>query len=513
MHGSTRVLVLLVGVLVVLVFCAGSIGRGATHAGISIRMFRAGTNAGPVAITSGPDGAVWFTNERARSVGRITSSGSISARAASGVSASPGAITAGRDGALWFVDGGNKIARLSPRGALTEFPVPSAFDIAAGPDGALWFTSGGEWVGRMTTSGKTSLFVDHSRFRGTYGIARGRDGAMWFTNYLGSSIARVDETGSVTTFSAPCVRYPTGITAGPDGALWFADDSGRIGRITTAGRVTCFGDSAHVGHPDAIVAADGALWAADRGGSIVRVTTNGGTARDAAKGMCLPDAIAAGPNGTVWFADYGANAVGRIARTASPTKPVRLPSRPRVTFVSDSIGAAIAFDTGAKSILASGVDLFLDPAAARTLGPWPLDGEGPQSVLELVAQLGRNLGRTVVVEIGNNDFASTYAANMEAALTELRSAGVKRVLWLTLHVTPNHTSLATMNDAIAIAAVRHPELTVLDWNGYAAAHPGWFQPDGLHLTGDGPRALARFIHAGLVKLGIPLGNPVRCTHA
>ena len=120
-----------VGVLAVSVFCVANIGRGATHAGISIRMFRAGTIAGPVAITSGPDGAVWFTNERARSVGRITSSGSITVRAASGVSASPGAITAGRDGALWFVDGGDKIARLSPGGALTEFPVPSAFDIAA----------------------------------------------------------------------------------------------------------------------------------------------------------------------------------------------------------------------------------------------------------------------------------------------------------------------------------------------------------------------------------------------
>ena len=77
---------------------------------------------------------------------------------------------------------------------------------------------------------------------------------MWVTNYLGGSIARVGATDAVTTFSAQCVRYPTGITAGPDGALWFADDSGSIGRITTAGRITCFGDAAHVGHPDALAA-------------------------------------------------------------------------------------------------------------------------------------------------------------------------------------------------------------------------------------------------------------------
>jgi hypothetical protein len=336
---------------------------------------------------------------------------------------------------------------------------------------------------------------------------------MWVTNYLGSSIARIDDEGAVKSFTSPCLRYPTAITAGPDGALWYADDSGRIGRITTAGRIACFGEAGSVGHPDAIVAGgDGALWAADRNGSVVRVTTRGVVTRVATAGTCLPDGIAAGRDRTVWFTDFGANAVGRIG-TAGRRAAAAPSVRPHVTFISDSVGAAISFDVGAKSILGSGVDLSLEPAAARMLGPGPLDIVGPPTVLDLIGRLGHQLGQTVVVQIGDNDYRSTYATNMEAALDALRAEGVKHVLWLTLHVSAEHTSFAGMNDAIAAAAVRHPDLTVLDWNAYTASHPDWFQPDGIHLTGAGPRALARFVHTALVKLGIPRPSAVGCTHA
>ena len=63
----------------------------------------------------------------------------------------PDAITAGPDGNLWFTDDGNngsgiQIGMINPTThAITEFPVtPSAIDawdgITAGPDGNLWFT-------------------------------------------------------------------------------------------------------------------------------------------------------------------------------------------------------------------------------------------------------------------------------------------------------------------------------------------------------------------------------------
>src|SRR5437899_1596357 len=57
----------------------------------------------------------------------------------------PDMITAGPDGNLWFTEAaGNKIARITTRGAITEYSVPTVsshpYAITAGLDCALWFT-------------------------------------------------------------------------------------------------------------------------------------------------------------------------------------------------------------------------------------------------------------------------------------------------------------------------------------------------------------------------------------
>ena len=67
---------------------------------------------------------------------------------------SPQGITAGPDGNLWFTEqAANKIGRISPSGTITEFPVPNFLsEIAAGPDGNLWFTEvRGNKIGRITS--------------------------------------------------------------------------------------------------------------------------------------------------------------------------------------------------------------------------------------------------------------------------------------------------------------------------------------------------------------------------
>src|SRR5690242_1596147 len=74
----------------------------------------------------------------------------------------PFALVSGLDGALWFTEGQtNKIGRITPAGALTEFPVPTADSfptmLALGPDGNLWFTEGdGGKIGRITPRGAVS---------------------------------------------------------------------------------------------------------------------------------------------------------------------------------------------------------------------------------------------------------------------------------------------------------------------------------------------------------------------
>src|SRR5713226_6127009 len=89
-----------------------------------------GQAPGPMGITAGPDGALWFTEAGGRSIGRITTAGVITEYP---IDSSSTAIVVGRDGALWVTGihrnaraGGAKIGRLIGGALRTEFRVPSA---------------------------------------------------------------------------------------------------------------------------------------------------------------------------------------------------------------------------------------------------------------------------------------------------------------------------------------------------------------------------------------------------
>jgi streptogramin lyase len=109
---------------------------------------------GPVSITAGPDGALWFTSFENNSIGRITTTGQVRLYARAGIDG-PEGITAGPDGALWFTNvGNNSIGRITTTGTVTNYrrggiDFPEA--ITAGPDGNLWFTnSSNDSIGRIT---------------------------------------------------------------------------------------------------------------------------------------------------------------------------------------------------------------------------------------------------------------------------------------------------------------------------------------------------------------------------
>jgi hypothetical protein len=78
---------------------------------------------GPVGITPGPDGNLWFTELDGNAIGRITPQGVVT-EFSTGLSpgAGPGDITRGPDGNLWFTEtAGERIGRITPQGAITEF--------------------------------------------------------------------------------------------------------------------------------------------------------------------------------------------------------------------------------------------------------------------------------------------------------------------------------------------------------------------------------------------------------
>lgn len=105
----------------------------------------------PDAITTGPDGNLWFTiiGSDTGSIGSITPSGAISLGVITFFAATmtvfqPKGITTGPDGMLWIANtGGSTLARMTPSGVLTESYAGADHpeDITTGPDGDLWFTT------------------------------------------------------------------------------------------------------------------------------------------------------------------------------------------------------------------------------------------------------------------------------------------------------------------------------------------------------------------------------------
>jgi virginiamycin B lyase len=259
----------------------------------------------------------------------------------------PNVIVAGPDGALWFTEtNGNKIGRITTAGSITEFAIPTSAAhsvyVTAGSDGALWFTEyNGNKIGRITTSGTITEFNIPTSASGPAQIAPGPDGALWFTENSANKIGRVTTAGAVTEFAIPTSdSSPLGITAGPDGALWFAEETGgsmdtlmgsvtrpgKIGRITTAGSVTAEygigGFSGPVPGPMAIAAGpDGALWFTAVSlvnnllSGINRISTVGTVTGYLESGS--PYWISSGPDGALWF--VGGLGIGRITTSGTIT--------------------------------------------------------------------------------------------------------------------------------------------------------------------------------------------------
>jgi virginiamycin B lyase len=238
----------------------------------------------PWGITAGPDGALWFTEEQGNNIGRldITTPGCPGKPACvteypvpTGMWATPEGITTGPDGALWFTEYAvSTIGRITTSGEITEYFLPTRHsypsEITAGPDGALWFTeTAGNKIGRITTSGAITEYPVPTAYSFPSGITAGPDGALWFTeaSWNASKIGRITTSGAMTEYSQTGVYYPGGITAGPDGALWFADDQ-NIGRITTSGAITQYPVTTEGMAGGITVGSDGALWFTDNAGEI-----------------------------------------------------------------------------------------------------------------------------------------------------------------------------------------------------------------------------------------------------
>lgn len=290
----------------------------------------------PFGITSGPDGALWFTEQYQGKIGRITTTGSFTEYALTAPKTNaqvfPIGITVGPDQALWFA-AESYIGRITTGGAVTLFPEGIAGDAVAitnGPDGALWFVDAESVsIGRMPPSG-TGVKNFASANAKPNSIVTGPDGNLWFTSY-NDQIGRLTPAGVFTMFPLAPGSNPAAITVGPNQQLWFTEmGSNKIGSITTAGKLTEFALPAKTAPNQIALGADGALWFTETTlGRIGRITTSGAfTEFTPPTANSYPGGITRGPDGAVWFVEQGdlgeimgsnLAKIGKIVPVAAPT--------------------------------------------------------------------------------------------------------------------------------------------------------------------------------------------------
>jgi streptogramin lyase len=279
-------------------------------------------NCEPIEIANGPDGNVWFTEQNASAVARVTPTGVITEFRTPTFSF-PNAITAGPDGNVWFGEGATgQIAFITPAGAITEIPyAPNGVSggIVTGPDGNIWFTDlTGNAVWRLQLPGMTLTpfpVPTANAFPGD--ITAGADGNLWFVEGGPGRIGRITPAGVITEFGNG-LSLPFSITAGPDGNVWFTlRFTAQLGRITPAGAITFFPIPAPA--EEIAPGPNGTLVFTEFGGDrVARFSLSGTTVETPVITNSAPTGIVTAPTGTIWFLGYGSNRVYRLLFGPTP---------------------------------------------------------------------------------------------------------------------------------------------------------------------------------------------------
>ena len=155
-------------------------------------------NTNPVGITSANDGNLWFGEQSTGRIGRITPDGTITEFSIPGVSG-PQAMLMAPDGSLWFVYGGGQIGQLTLLQGGVQLTNSYALggtdhlnlSMAVGPDGNVWVADEVGTLQRVTLKGVVTVFNVPTVVQTPEGIAAGPNQTVWFTDENGELVGRL----------------------------------------------------------------------------------------------------------------------------------------------------------------------------------------------------------------------------------------------------------------------------------------------------------------------------------
>ncbi|HEX6121807.1 MAG TPA: hypothetical protein VFY89_01540 [Ktedonobacterales bacterium] len=188
----------------------GAIGRITSQGSITLFTMPAPWTD-PFDIVAGGDGQLWFTTQNddgsKSAIGSITTSGTVRMYSGPASGLHVAMLAAAPDGSLWVGETdltsqalGGAIGRVEHDGTITEYRLPAAntapFSLTFAPDGTLWvaLVSGDgdhDALGRVSPSGAITEFPLPARTTPS-GLVWGPDGNLWVTELTANAIARIN---------------------------------------------------------------------------------------------------------------------------------------------------------------------------------------------------------------------------------------------------------------------------------------------------------------------------------
>jgi len=287
-----------------------------------------------------PDGSVWYTAQRASTIGRFDpASEQFKEFALPTPNSGPHGLQADKDGNIWYT--GNAAGLIgkvdAKRGKVTEhkMPNPKAKDphtIAFLQDGRIFFTvQAGNFIGTLdpkVADGAIRLVESPTVNSRPYGVRLTSKGVPFFDEFNSNKIASADpKTLVITEYPLPNKdARPRRIAIGKDDTVWYGDYArGFLGHLDPkTGKVEEFPSP---GGPDSKpyaidVTADGAIWYVETGDDaknvLVRfnpesrkfltwpIPSGGGTVRN----------MEIDKKGDLWLAESGVGKIARVRVTA-----------------------------------------------------------------------------------------------------------------------------------------------------------------------------------------------------
>jgi streptogramin lyase len=273
------------------------------------RFHRATPNSSPNGITVGPDGNLGFAQFASSQIARITPDGAITEYPVPTAGSAPSRIVAGPDGNLWFTEfDAGQVGRFDPVSeTFDEFPVGSG--TSSGP--AAITAGGGElYVGLQGDNGFAVVDTDGTQveahelsFSSVPAGLLFHAGSLYVAQAADDRVTLVERAASpFEELQLPDGESPGSLAIGADGNVWYTGQQ-HIGRVTPTGDVTRFAIPTADSAPLVITAGpDGHLWFTESAvDQIGRVATDGTITEFALPDGAAPEGITAGPDGNLWI--------------------------------------------------------------------------------------------------------------------------------------------------------------------------------------------------------------------